>query len=99
MGIALYLIWSKNYKKKNIKFAVNVFFIHLMFNSLWSIVFFGLKELFLALIVIAILWGMIVYLIKLFWGINKAASYLLFPYLAWVSFASLLNLYIWKLNI
>ena len=99
MGVSLYLIWSKGYKKQSIKLAINLFFVHLALNSLWSIAFFGLKNLALALLVITVLWLMIVFLIKLFWEINKKASYLLFPYLAWVSFASLLNFSIWRLNL
>lgn len=98
MGIALYLVWVKGYKKKNIKYAVNLFLIHLVVNSLWSIVFFGLHNLGLALVIIIGLWLMIAYLIKLFYKIDKWAAYLLFPYLLWVSFATLLNFSIWQLN-
>lgn len=98
MGISLYLIWSKGYKKKKIKPMVNLFLIHLVFNSLWSIVFFGFKNLGLAFAIIIYLWIMIACLIKNFWKVNKWASYLLVPYLAWVSFASLLNFAIWQLN-
>jgi len=98
MGIALYLIWSKGYNKKNIKSAVNLFLVHLVFNTLWSIIFFGQKNLGLAFVVITILWLMIACLIKLFYKLEKKAAYLLLPYIAWVSFASLLNLSIWWLN-
>lgn len=98
MGIALYLIWSKGYRNKKIKEAVQLFLIHLVFNSLWSIVFFGLKNLGMAFVIIIVLWTMIACLIQKFWKIDKRASYLLFPYLAWVSFASLLNFAIWLLN-
>lgn len=98
MGISLYLIWSKGYKNKNIKYGVNVFFVHLFINSLWSIVFFGLHQLGAALVIIIGLWLMIIYLISLFWKIEKTAAYLLIPYLLWVTFASFLNFSIWQLN-
>jgi tryptophan-rich sensory protein len=98
MGISLYLVWSKGYKEANIKRAVNIFLVHLVVNSLWSIIFFGLHYLGIAFIVIITLWLMILYLIKLFLGVNKTAAYLLTPYLLWVSFASLLNFSIWQLN-
>ena len=98
MGISLYLVWSKGYQKKKIKEPVQLFFIHLIFNSLWSIVFFGLQNLGMAFVIIIVLWTMIACLIRKFWKINKTASYLLIPYLAWVSFASLLNFSIWLLN-
>ncbi|MBU0546547.1 tryptophan-rich sensory protein [Patescibacteria group bacterium] len=98
MGISLYLVWSKGFHTKNVKPAVQLFVVHLVFNSLWSIAFFGLKNIALALLIIIILWTMIAYLIKLFWKINKKASYLLIPYILWVSFATVLNYSIWILN-
>ncbi|NCN82530.1 MAG: tryptophan-rich sensory protein, partial [Candidatus Pacebacteria bacterium] len=81
-----------------IKIAVDIFLIHLLVNTFWSITFFGLKNLLFALAIILILWAMIVYLIKLFWKINRKASCLLIPYLLWVSFATILNFSIWRLN-
>lgn len=98
MGISLYLVWIKGYQKKKVKSAVQLFFVHLMFNTLWTFVFFGSRNLLLALGVIIILWLMIASLIKIFWNINKWASYLLVPYILWVSFATLLNYSIWRLN-
>jgi tryptophan-rich sensory protein len=98
MGISLYLILKKGYKKVNVKFAVNIFFIHLAINSAWSIIFFSLHNLALAFFVIATLWLFIFYLIKLFLKIDRNAAYLLIPYLFWVSIASVLNYSIWMLN-
>ena len=96
MGISLFLIIAK--QKRILSPAVSLFLVHLGVNSLWSIAFFGMKQIGLAFAVIAILWILIFYLIKIFRKINKTASNLLVPYLAWVSFASLLNLSIWLLN-
>ena len=59
---------------------------------------FGLKSPILGLITIIILWITILVLIKIFWEINKLSSILLWPYLAWVSFATVLNLAILILN-
>ena len=98
MGIALYLIWSKDRKIPQVKTAINLFLVHLVVNSAWSIVFFGLKNLGLALVVILVLWLMIVVLIKLFSKLSLWASRLLWPYLLWVSFATLLNFSLWQLN-
>lgn len=92
MGISLYLVWSKG------KRGVALFKFHLVINALWSILFFGLRSPILGLITIIILWIMILALIKIFWKIDKTASVLLWPYLAWVSFASVLNLAILLLN-
>jgi len=91
MGISVSLIWQK---KKPIK----LFFIHLFLNFLWSVIFFGLRSPMFAFFEITILWILIFTLIKNYWKINKTASILLWPYLAWVSFASILNFAVWQLN-
>lgn len=98
MGISVYLIWQKIAKNKTTKGILWLFWVHLFFNALWSIVFFGLQNPGLALINIIILWLLIVVLMIEFWPINKFSTYLLVPYLLWVSFASLLNYFIWHLN-
>lgn len=91
MGIAFYLIWVKR--------GVSILFIiHLFFNALWSVLFFGLKNPLLALIDLIIIWLFILVLIISFYKIKKLAAWLLVPYLFWVSFAGALNLYIWVLN-
>ncbi|MEK7526010.1 MAG: TspO/MBR family protein [Patescibacteria group bacterium] len=98
MSISLYLVFVKIKKNKQALLWVKVFCVHLIFNSLWSIVFFGMKKIGLAFIVILILWGMIFYLAKTAKKISPVSSYLLYPYLAWVSFATLLNFAVWRLN-
>jgi translocator protein len=98
MGISLFLVYEKIKANKSAKQGVIVFAIHLFFNLSWSIVFFGVKIIPLAFANIAILWLLIVYLIVVFWRIDKRASILLWPYLAWVSFASVLNYSIMMLN-
>lgn len=99
MGVSVYLIWQKGLKKKENKQAVNFFLIQLGLNFLWSILFFGLRSPFLGLICITALWGFIIATIKKFSKISKAASNLLIPYLIWVSFAAILNLFIFVLNL
>ncbi len=97
MGISLFLIIIK--QKEIFSKPVKIFLLHLGINSLWSIVFFGMKSPGSAFLVIIVLWYIIYYLIKTFRKIDKRASDLLIPYLAWVSFASLLNFSVWILNI
>jgi steroid 5-alpha reductase family enzyme len=99
MGIALYLVWKKGFEQKIVKQAVIVFLIHLVLNALWSIFFFGWQNIILAFADIVFLWSLIVFLIFIFKEINKVAAWLLVPYLLWVSFAAILNLSLWKLNI
>ncbi|MDP3733454.1 MAG: TspO/MBR family protein [Candidatus Daviesbacteria bacterium] len=91
MGISLYLVWLK--KKVPI-----VFWIQLILNIAWSIIFFGMKNPTLALVDIVVLWVAIILTIKSFSKINNLAGQLLYPYLTWVSFASILNLKIVILN-
>lgn len=98
MGISFYLILLKNLKKKEIKIAVNLFVWQLIANSLWSIIFFGMKNIQLALIEIVVLLVLIFTTIKKFYKINKVAAYLLIPYLLWTGFATFLTYSIWILN-
>lgn len=96
MGISLYLVWTSKVESK--QQALKYFFVQLGLNAMWSIIFFGLKKPGLAFFEIIALWIAIYLTIKAFQKISKVASYLLYPYLAWVSFASILNLSIWILN-
>jgi tryptophan-rich sensory protein len=98
IGISLYLVIKDGIGSKEKKFALIVFSIHLILNSLWSILFFGMKNPFLAFIEILILWGLIFYTMLLFKRIDQKTVYLLTPYLLWVSFAAILNFSIWRLN-
>ncbi len=99
MGIALFLVLRKGLKNKNVKIAFFFFIFHLVLNTLWSILFFGLESPFAAFIEIIFLWASILVSIILFLQISRIAGYLLIPYLLWVSFASVLNFTIWRLNI
>lgn len=98
MGVSAALIWIKGTKDKKIRAALKIFAAQLALNAIWSPIFFGAKQLFLAFIVIILMWVFILKTIRAFAKINKTASYLLYPYLAWVSFATLLNFSVWILN-
>ncbi len=96
MGISLYLALENNLMKN--KKATYFFSGQLVLNALWSIIFFGLRNPLLALIEIVFLWILIALTIKEFYSINKKTAYLLVPYILWVSFAAILNYFIWMLN-
>lgn len=98
MGIAFALIWSRGWKQKKARVARNYFLAQLAINFLWSPIFFGLRSPILGLITIVIMWALIAMTVKKFYAISKPAGYLLVPYLAWVSFATLLNISIVVLN-
>jgi len=96
MGIALYLVWVE--KSKNKKTAFLAFGVQLFLNALWSVLFFGLQKPLFAFIEIIFLWTVILITIIYFYRINKVSSYLLIPYLLWVSFAAVLNFFLYILN-
>ena len=98
MGISLYLIWERGPSKENVKSALLAFSGQLVLNSIWSIVFFGLQSPFYGLLLIVFLWFLILLTILKFYKLSKKAAYLLLPYILWVSFATILNFYIWVLN-
>jgi tryptophan-rich sensory protein len=97
MGISLFLVWRRNDHLK-LKTALIFFFIQLIFNILWSMSFFGLRSPLLGLIDIILLWVAILLTIQMFLKISRIAGLLLFPYFLWVSFAVLLNLFLWMMN-
>lgn len=99
MGVAAGLVWNRiNDKTEDVKKALVFFVIQLALNALWSYLFFGLHNPMLAGLEIVVLWLMIYETYLQFSKINKIAGYLFIPYLAWVSFATVLNASIWWLN-
>jgi benzodiazapine receptor len=98
MGISAYLVWKKGANKKEVKTALILFFIQLVLNSLWSIIFFGLHLTLIAFIEIILLWFVILFMIIKFYSISKTASLIQIPYILWVSFAAVLNFSFAALN-
>lgn len=98
MGISLYLIWEKGLKNRKVKDVFILFIVHIFFNVLWSVLFFGLRTPFLAFADIIVMWITLAAVIVLSSRLNKYSPLLLIPYLFWISFALLLNFSIWKLN-
>lgn len=98
MGISAYLVYRRYQFGKKAKLFWQVYWAQLILNTLWSILFFGFKEPGLAFVEIGALWYFIVRTIQESKKLDQKAAYLLYPYLAWVSFASLLNAAIYFLN-
>ena len=98
MGWAVGRVWALGKHHRWGKTALYHFGVQLIFNGLWSLVFFGMQNPALALVVILILGVLIERTIKWFRLIDRLATYLLYPYFAWVCFATLLNASIWYLN-
>lgn len=96
MGLSLYLVLIEKVKLNSL--AVKVFSFQLFLNFMWTFIFFGLKDPLFAFIEVVLFALSIAYTIKVFYKISKNAAYLLIPYLAWVTFASILNLFVVLLN-
>jgi translocator protein len=98
MGVSFYIVWTENINNKKKESAIKIFILQLVLNLLWSLAFFGLHQPLLAMAIIVILWLSIFMTIKYFYKISRLSAYLLYPYIAWVSFASILNFTIVILN-
>lgn len=98
IGIAAALVWQRRQQAAHFTTACRIYVLQLVLNFSWSIVFFGMHQIGAALAVIMALLVCIIINIVAFGKISKAAAWLLVPYLAWVSFATLLNFSIYVLN-
>ena len=95
MTLAIWFFWHSKNKDMN---TIYIYLIHIVFNTTWSVVFFGFHNIFLALVNLIILILLIVILILRFGRVNKVSSYLMIPYLLWSSFALFLNYSLLVLN-
>ncbi|MFC1915594.1 TspO/MBR family protein [Chloroflexota bacterium] len=98
IGIAAFLIWRRGIGNRPAKTALIIFLIQLVLNALWSVVFFGLESPLYGIVVIVALWLAILFTILKFFKISTLAGLLLLPYIGWVTFAAILNVYIFILN-
>jgi len=99
IGIAAGIVWNKGFYHKWVQIALYHFGFQLLLNASWSLLFFGLKEPFWALIDIIALFVVLLFTIRWFKIVNNIAAYLLVPYAIWVAFAAILNFEIWRLNL
>ena len=95
MTLAIWFFWHS--KNRNLS-TVYLYFIHILFNTTWSIVFFGLHQILLALFVLIGLILMIIILMLRFKRVNIVSYYLMIPYLLWCCFALFLNFNLLILN-
>ena len=98
MGVSLFLAWRAGLTLPQFRGAAYAFVAQFAVNILWSAAFFGLRSPLAGLVVIGLLWILILLNIYRFYPLSKEAALLLVPYLAWVSFAALLNYSILVLN-
>lgn len=98
MGFSAWLVWIKA-ARGQAAIPMGVFALQLILNTAWSFIFFGMHEMGWAFVEIIVLWVAIVATMLVFARVSRLASALLVPYLLWVSFASVLNFTIWRLNV
>jgi translocator protein len=95
MIFASLILVVKDFKNNRIfKYSLIMFFLQLIFNLIWTTIFFKFKKYKLALVdlyLTIIFTGLTIYY---FYKLNKISAYLLIPYFLWICFASYLNLYI-----
>ncbi len=95
MSVGAWLIWIN---PKRVEKIIYIYFIHLLINGSWSLFFFGLHLILVSLIIIGIIIFFVIWLMKLYYPINKISTFLMVPYLLWLSYAFVLNFYIFILN-
>jgi len=98
IGLSIARIWHSGTDHSTQKSIIMVFIVQMILNLLWSPVFFSMKQPEIAIVIIIALWFMIITYIRKSKEIDKVASFLFLPYLAWVSFATMLNAGIIYLN-
>ena len=97
MAVAAWLVWQRGGFATQRRPLV-LFLVQLALNATWTPLFFGLHRPGVAFAEILLLWLAIAWTLAAFWRVQRAAVWLLVPYLAWVSFAAVLNGMLWRLN-
>lgn len=98
MAVAAWLVWREGGWKAQGR-ALRLFLVQWLLNALWTPLFFGMHRPGLACAEIVLLWLVLAATLWSFWRVKQTAGALLIPYLAWVSFAAVLNFTIWRLNV
>jgi len=97
MAMAAWLVWWRGGFSGQRR-PLTWFLVQLVLNAAWSPLFFGMHRPDLAFAEILFLWLAILITLTSFLKVNRVAGWLLAPYLAWVSFASVLNFTLWRMN-
>ncbi|MBB3595865.1 tryptophan-rich sensory protein [Rhizobium sp. BK529] len=95
IGLSGWLVWLEAGIADG-ALPLGIYGVQLLLNAAWSPIFFALHRPGLAAVEIIVLWAAILTTIIMFFPVTAAAALLLLPYLAWVSFATALNLSIWR---
>ena len=94
MSLAIWLFWI-NFKNKKVLY---IYLVHIFFNAIWSIIFFGFHQIFLALLNLIIILIFIIWLMNIYYKTYRLSFLLMLPYLLWSTYALILNGSIFYLN-
>ncbi len=98
MAVAAWLIWRQR-GAHAVGLPLGLYAVQLALNAAWTAIFFGAHQMGWAFAEIVLLDTLILASAITFWPVSRIASVLMMPYFAWVSFASLLNFTLWRLNL
>jgi len=98
MGVSAYFVLRKPLGRWDVRLALFAFLVQLVLNVLWSFFFFGMASPVYGLIDIGGLWVCILVTIIFFSKVSRRSGLLLIPYLIWVSYIAILNIFIWQMN-
>jgi len=96
MAVAAWFVWRE--KNEHYRRALIFWTIQLVLNGLWMPLFFGQQGLLASLLLMDILWLFLVLTTYLFYKQSRSAGILMIIYLAWITFAGVLNFFIWQMN-
>lgn len=96
--VLIAMVGWRQYEARHSGGLIELWWAQLALNFLWSPVFFVLQQPWFAFVVITALWGVTARFIQRSWANDRVSAWAFLPYLAWVSFAALLNLSIAILN-
>jgi translocator protein len=97
MAVAAWLVWREGGWQAQRR-ALSLFVVQWLLNALWTPIFLGLHRPGFAFVEISLLWLAATLTAFVFWEIKRAAGILMMPYVAWVTFAAVLNFTIWRMN-
>jgi tryptophan-rich sensory protein len=97
MAVAAWRVWRRS-EPDEARRTLGFFSGQLVLNAIWSVLFFGLRRPGAAFAEVLLFWATLVLLLVRFWRVDRLAAALWSPYVAWVSFASVLNGTVWWLN-
>lgn len=98
MGLAAWRVWRATYVQGSTRAPMVLYAVQLALNLAWSLIFFGLRSPGAALVEVTMLLSGVIATAVAFWRVDRFAGLLFVPYVAWVSFATVLNFEIWRLN-